>query len=136
MMKARTFGAAALAVLSIAVGACERSDVNGIGSNTPNEDAPPQLDLIGVIDCSVGEWGWVSGGGDIHNGAPDVSTYEVVVGFYDDDRRLGEKRTWIRDVDPGESARFETHVWLNDDATAMTSCEVVTINRWSVRLQR
>ena len=122
-------------MMSLLLGACERSELNGIGSNTPSEDAPPQLDLVGTVECSVGEWGWVSGGGEIRNGAGDVSTYEVVIGFYDGDRRIGEQSTWIRDVDPGEAARFEAHAWLNDDANAMGACDVITINRWSVRSQ-
>jgi hypothetical protein len=60
-----------------------------------------------------------------------VSTYEIVIGFYDGETRLGDRNTWIRDVDPGESARFEAHVWLGDDAGDTASCEVLTINRWT-----
>ena len=134
-MRARTVGAVALLVMSVVLGACERSEVNGIGSNTPAEDAPPQLDLVGSTECSVGQWGWVSGGGEIRNGAADVSTYEIVIGFYDGDRRLGDQSTWIRDVDPGESARFEAHLWLDEVASSMTSCDVVTINRWSIPMR-
>lgn len=134
-MRTRTIWVVALLVSSIVLGACERSEVDGIGSNTPDENAPPQLDLVGVTDCSVGEWGWVAGRGDIRNGAVEVSTYEIVVGFYDGERRLADRSTWIRDLDPGESARFEANVWLNDQAGATTSCEVVTINRWSIPTQ-
>lgn len=130
-MTTRTLGTTVLLTLLLLLGACERSEVDGIGSNTPSEQSPPQHDLVGRIECSVGEWGWVSGQGDVHNGAGNVSSYEVVVGFYEGERRLGDRNAWIRDLDPGESARFEAFLWLGDDAAAVTSCEVITINRWS-----
>ena len=122
---------AVLLMVALMVGACERSEVDGIGSNTPSEVAPPQRDLVGQVECAIGEWGWVSGEGEIRNGAGDVSTYEVVVGFYDGETRLSDQNTWIRDVDPGESARFEAYAWLGDDAGRMASCEVLTVNRWT-----
>jgi hypothetical protein len=122
-----------LCVAVLFLGACERSEIDGIGSFTPDEVAPPQHDLVSLDDCSVGEWGWVSGEGEINNGSTSVSTYEVVLGFYDGERRLGDQNTWIRDLDPGESARFEVYAWLDDHASAMSACEVLTINRWSAR---
>ena len=67
-------GAALLLLLSVVLGACERSEGNGIGSITPDTDAPPQLDLVSMGSCSAGEWGWVGGDGVISNGAADVST--------------------------------------------------------------
>lgn len=126
-------GVALLLLLTVVLGACERSEVNGIGSITPDADAPPQLDLVSMGSCSAGEWGWVSGDGVISNGAGDVSTYEIVVGFYEGERRLGDQNTWIRDLAVGESASFDVHAWLDDEANAMTSCRVLTINRWSAR---
>lgn len=123
----------ALCVVPLLLGGCERTEIDGIGSITPNEAAPPQLDLVALGDCTVGELGWVSGEGEIRNRSDAVGTYEVVVSFSDADRRLGDQRARIRDLYPGESARFEVHAWLNDDAASMTSCDVVTINRWSAR---
>jgi hypothetical protein len=130
-MTMRRSGAILMLVLAFALGACERSEVDGIGSNTPSEEAPPQRDLVGSVDCTVGEWGWVSGEGQVRNGAVGASTYEVVVGFYAGDVRIGGQSTWIRDIDPAETATFDAYAWLGDDAATMTSCEVVTINRWT-----
>lgn len=130
-MLMRRQAAVLVLALTLALGACERSEIDGIGSNTPSEEAPPQRDLVGLVDCSVGEWGWVSGEGQVRNGAVGASTYEVVVGFYAGDVRIGDRSSWIRDIDPAETATFDARSWLGDDAATMTSCEVVTINRWS-----
>ena len=129
--KTRTRALALALLLSVALGACERSEVDGIGSFTPDDAAPPQHDLVSMDDCTVGEWGWVSGEGVINNGAADVSTFEVVVGFYDGERRIGDRSARIRDLAPGESATFDVYAWLDDEASEMTSCRVLTINRWS-----
>ena len=131
MMEKHWKSLAVVLMMALVIGACERSEVDGIGSNTPSDAAPPQRDLVGPVECAIGEWGWVSGEGEVRNGAGDVSTYEVVIGFYDGETRLADQNTWIRDLDPGESARFETHAWLGDDAVSMASCEVLTINRWT-----
>lgn len=135
MMNTRMTTTAVIVALSVLLGACERSEVDGVGSNTPSEDAPPQHDLVEPLGCVVGEWGWVSGEGEINNATNDVATYEVVVAFYDGSRRLADQNTWIRDVEPAESARFEAYAWLDDEADTMTSCEVITINRWSARIR-
>lgn len=131
MMDIRRSGVIVLIVLATLLGACERSEVDGIGSNTPSEEAPPQRDLVGQVDCSVGERGWVTGAGQVRNGATGTSSYEVVIGFYAGGVRIGDRSAWIRDIDPAETATFDANVWLGDAADTMTSCEVVTVNRWT-----
>ncbi len=123
----------ALLVLPIALllAACERTEVNGIGSYTGDEAHPPQLDLVSSGGCSIGEWGFVSSSGRIVNNTDDVASYEVVVAFGDGDERLGQGATWIRDLDAGATARFEATRHLGDAAGRVDTCDVITINRWS-----
>lgn len=120
--------AAILAVLLLS--ACERTEVAGIGSYTPDDAAPPQLD-VAMGSCSIGEWGWVTGSGTVENGTDDVATYEVVVGFDSGEVRAGQGSAWIRDLGPGQAATFSASTHLGDRAPTMTSCDVITINRWS-----
>ncbi len=109
--------------------ACERTEVDGIGSYTPDDAAPPQRD-VSIDDCSIGEWGWVTGTGTVENHTDDVASYEIVVGFDSGDLRAGQGSAWIRDLDPGRSATFSASTHLGDRSGSMTGCEVVTINRW------
>lgn len=117
-----------LAVLVLS--GCERSEVNGIGSYTPDDQAPPQLDVT-LDDCAVGEWGWVTGNGMVQNRTGDVATYEVVVAFDDGDVRIGQGSAWIRDLGAGTRAAFRASTHLGERAPAMSNCQVITVNRWS-----
>lgn len=117
---------------ALALTGCERSEVNGIGSYTPNDIAPPQLD-VSVDECRIGEWGWVTATGLVQNRTDDVASYEVVVAFDVDDVRAGQGSDWIRDVDAGTAARFRASTHLGDEATGMTDCRVLTVNRWSAQ---
>lgn len=119
-------------MLVVAATACERSEVNGIGSYTPDAAHPPQLDVT-IDDCRAGEWGWVHGTGTITNTTDDVATYEVVVAFVDGAVRLDEGSDWTRDLNPGASARFEASTWLGERASRMTTCSALTVNRWGAR---
>ncbi len=116
-----------LAVLALS--ACERTEVDGIGSYTPDDAAPPQLD-VALGNCTIGEWGWVTGSGTVENGTDDVATYEVVVGFNSGDVRSGQGSAWIRDLGPGQVATFSASRHLGDRSQTMSGCEVITINRW------
>lgn len=119
-----------LIAMTALLSACERSEVNGIGSYTPDEVAPPQLD-VAVGSCSIGEWGWVTGTGTVENQTGDVATYEVVVGFEAGEVRIGQGSTWIRDLAPGQTASFSASRHVGDAAPTMSHCDVITINRWS-----
>jgi len=120
---------------SLLVTACQRSEVNGIGSYTPDDAAPPQLDLVDDAACDIGDWGWASGSGTIENRTTDVATYEVVVAFHEGEVRLGEASSWIRDLPAGVTARYEATGFLGDEAPLLTDCSVITINRWSADTQ-
>jgi len=109
---------------------CERTELNGIGSYTPDDLAPPQLD-VAMSGCSIGEWGWVTGTGTVQNRTDDVATYEVVVVFESGETRLGQGSTWIRDLSAGQTATFDASTHLGERSGEMSSCEVATINRWS-----
>lgn len=120
---------------TLLVTACQRSEVNGIGSYTPDDATPPQLDLIEDATCDIGDWGWVSGAGTIENRTADVATYEVVVAFHEGSVRLGEASSWIRDLPAGGTARYEAARFLGDEAPVLSDCSVITINRWSADTQ-
>lgn len=108
---------------------CERSEVDGIGSYTPDDVAPPQLD-VAMGDCSIGDWGWVTGDGTVVNQTDDVASYEVVVAFDAGEVRVGQGSGWIRDLAPGQTAKFSVSTHLGDDADSMSACDVITVNRW------
>ena len=123
----RALVAPILAVLVLS--ACERTEVDGIGSYTPGDAAPPQRD-VAMGSCSIGEWGWVTGSGTVENGTDDVATYEVVVGFDSGEVRAGQASTWIRDLGPSQVATFSASTHLGEGSSTMTDCAVITINRW------
>ncbi len=110
--------------------ACQKSEVNGISSQTGDDEFPPQLDLASFERCKVGELGWVGGGGEITNNTPETATYEIVVAFLADGTRMDQRSTWVRDLKSGEKASFEASKFLWDRASTVNDCEVVTINRF------
>ena len=125
----RTLLYSILAVLLLAATACEYSEIDGIGTRTADEDNPPQSDLTSFAGCEPGDLGQWRFDATITNNSPTVASYELTVAFYDDDTRLDEASSWVRDLKPGESAAAETGRWI-DGADRVTHCEVLTINRW------
>jgi len=111
------------------LGACEYSEVDGVGTRTADEENPPQLDLTSFDGCQRGELGQWRADATITNNTDVVSTYELTVSFYDGDVRLAERGTWVRDLKPGEAAKVD-HGWWIDGADDVTRCEVLTINRF------
>ena len=79
---------AALALLPF-LAACQRTEVNGIGSYTGDAEQPPQLD-VSEVTCDIGEWGWVRASGSVQNPTDSTATYQVMVAFERDGVRLGE----------------------------------------------
>lgn len=75
----------------------------------------------------VGQWDTA---GSITNNTAAVASYEVVVGFYDDDVRLSQRSRWIRDLKPGEKARVDEGFWVGPKADEVTNCKVILINRF------
>lgn len=110
--------------------ACEYTEVNGIGTRTPDEIAPPQNDLVDFAGCqraALGQWQAI---GSIVNNSTKVSSYELTVGFYAGETRLAQRSQWIRDLKPGEEALVNGSWWVGENADAVTSCQVITINRF------
>ncbi len=114
----------------LALAGCKRTEVNGIGSYTGDDDEPPQLDLATFAGCRVGEWGWVHGTGTVENRTADVATYEIVVAFSDDGTRVDTRSAWIRDLAAGATAQFDAARWFGENASAVDGCQVITVNRW------
>lgn len=120
-----------IALLSLAITACERTEVNGISSATGDEAHPPQLDLDSFNGCTTGELTYVKGQGTVTNQSPATASYEVVVGFYGSNgTRIDQASTWVRDLQVGETASFEAGKFLGDRAATVDTCEVITINRF------
>lgn len=126
MVKTLVIALVALASLT----ACERTEVNGIGSYTGDTDRPPQLDVVGSAGCEVGEWGFASADATIRNNTDDVATYEVVIAFEADGVRLGQGNAWVRSLDPGQRGDLTVTRHLGDSASDLTTCRVITVNRW------
>ena len=120
-----------LAVLALLpfLAACQRTEVNGIGSYTGDATQPPQLD-VSEVTCDVGEWGWVRASGTVQNPTDSTATYQVMVAFERDGVRLADGGDWIPDLAPGQTAAFTAREYLSDDAASMDSCAVLTVNRW------
>ena len=129
-MKLRSFILIPVLFALMFLTACERSEVNGIGSYTPDAVAPPQLDAA-VGSCVIGASGRVAGHGLVVNPTAGVATYEIVIAFEDDDLRLGQGSAWIRDLDSGQTVSFDAAAHLGDRSGSMTGCRVITANRRS-----
>ena len=126
----RTLTAIMLVVALVAVTSCEYSEVDGIGTRTPDDVHPPQHDLSSFEGCRPGELGQWRVAAEITNNSPDVATYELTVAFYEGTTRLDEVGTWVRDLRPGETAAVDAGRWI-DGADRVEHCEVLTINRWA-----
>ena len=122
-------GLAAL-LLAVVVAGCAYSEVNGIGTRTADDDHPPQNDVTSFAGCEQGDLGRWLASGEVTNNSPTTATYEVTVAFYDDDTRLDERSTWIRNLRPGEVAAIDSGWWI-DGGERVNRCEILTINRWS-----
>ena len=110
--------------------ACERTEVNGIGSYTGDPAQPPQLDVVGSDRCAAGEWGFALADATIRNNTADVATYEVVIAFESDAVRLGQGSAWVRSLDPGQTSELTVTRHLGEAAAELTTCRVITVNRW------
>lgn len=111
--------------------ACEYSELDGVGTRTPDEDFPPQLDVVAFEGCQGASLNQVRATGEVVNNSPSTATYEVIVAFLDADQtRLDEKSTWIRDLRPDERAAVD-HTWWIDGRDLFATCEVLIVNRWS-----
>ncbi len=126
-MRINILMAAGLAVLGLS--ACEYSEIDGVGTRTADEEFPPQSDLTAFDGCEPGDLGQWRFDAEITNNTPNVASYELTVAFYDDDVRLGEFSTWVRDLKPDETAAADQGWWI-ENGEDVTRCEVLTINRW------
>lgn len=117
------------ALVAFGLTACEYSEVNGIGTRTADEVAPPQLDLASFDGCSPGELNTWRASATLINNSAKAASYEVVFAFYEGDVRVDEKSDWVRDLLPGEQAAIDRGWWV-DGADVITSCEVLLINRF------
>lgn len=125
----RTLLCSILAAALLVATACEYTEIDGIGTRTADEENPPQSDLTSFGGCALGDLGQWRFDAVLTNNSPTVATYELTVAFYDDDTRLDEASSWVRDLRPGESAVADTGRWI-EGADRVTHCEVLTINRW------
>lgn len=117
------------AFLILALSACEYSELNGVGTRTADEAAPPQLDIASFDGCSRGDLGQWKASATLVNNSLKPASYELVVAFYDGETRLDEASHWVRDLLPGEEAVIDRGWWI-EGADAVTSCEVLLINRF------
>lgn len=117
------------ACLLLILTGCEYVEVDGVGTRTWDETAPPQDDVASFDGCEPGSLDRWQARGEIINNTDSVASYEVVVAFTDGEVRLDERSEWIRDLGPGERAALNRSWWL-DDPDAVTGCELLTINRF------
>ena len=118
--------------LALLTTACEYVEVDGIGTRTMDEVNPPQSDIASFTGCEpapLNQWRAV---GEVVNQTDKVSTYEVVVAFYDESTRLDERSEWIRDLKPGERAAIDRSWWL-DDPSRVTGCQLIMIKPLRLR---
>ena len=127
-MRIKALAAAAAVLLTLS--ACEYSEIDGVGTRTADEEHPPQYDLTSFDGCSRGDLGQWRFSAEVTNNTPKVASYELTVAFYESDVRLDEFSTWVRDLKSGERAAAEQGWWI-EGAERVTTCEVLTINRWS-----
>jgi len=113
----------------LALSACEYVEVDGIGTRTADAVNPPQHDVAAFDGCEPAELERWRARGRIVNSTDRVASYEVVVGFYDDEVRLDERSEWIRDLAPGEEAAIDRAWWV-DEPDRVTECRLLLINRF------
>jgi len=120
---------AAGAVTVLLLGACQYSELNGIGTRTGDDQHPPQLDLASFDGCEKGDLDQWRASAELVNNSPTTASYEVVVAFYENDTRISQRSHWVRDLRPGERAVVDRGWWV-DNPDRVTSCDVLLINRF------
>lgn len=122
-----------LVIAALAIGAtataCEYVEVDGVGTRTMDEVNPPQHDIASFSGCQPETLDRWRARGEVTNLTEKVSTYEVVVAFYDGNTRLDERSEWIRDLRPGETAAIDGAWWV-DDPKRVTNCRLIMVNRF------
>ncbi|MEM7142334.1 MAG: hypothetical protein AAF548_15025 [Actinomycetota bacterium] len=108
--------------------ACEYQQVDGVGTRTMDDEFPPQLD-VALGSCSLDEWNRWHADLAITNNTAQVQTYEVTVGFYDDDIRLSQRAHWVRALRPGEIAEVDASWWV-ESPERVDDCRLLTVNRF------
>ena len=114
---------------TLALTACEYSEIDGVGTRTGDPDHPPQLDLATFDGCERGDLGQWRVSAELINHSPTTASYELTVAFRAGDTRVDERSVWIRDLRPGERASVE-HGWWIDQADRVTDCVPLTVNRF------
>ncbi len=104
--------------------------MDGIASNTGNEEFPPQRDLESFDGCADRLGGWVEASGSLVNRSTTAASYRIVVGYSAGEDRIEENGTWVSELGPGERRRFDVAVWLPDGPT-IDQCAVLVIDRWN-----
>lgn len=114
----------AIALLS----ACRYEQVDGVGTRTMDPEFPPQEDVV-LDGCHRDELGRWHADVAVTNNTPVVQTYEVTIGFYDDDTRIAQRAHWVRALRVDEVAEPDAAWWV-DSADRVTDCRVLTVNRF------
>ena len=115
--------------LPLTASGCRYETIDGVGTRTADADAPPQADVT-LVGCREGELARWHATTRITNHTDEVQTYEVTIGFYDDDIRLGQRAHWVRALRPGETAEADPSWWI-DSPERVDDCRLLTVNRWA-----
>lgn len=119
---------ALVAFLVVALTACRYDEVDGVGSRTADDEFPPQLD-VAFAGCELGPLGQWHATATVVNPTDVPVTYELTVGFYDDDVRLAQRSHWIRELRPLETAEVDAGWWV-ERADRVDGCRLLTVNRF------
>ena len=116
--------------LVVVATACEYREVDGVGTRTFDEEFVPQDDIDRFDGCALTAAGQWRVDGEITNNTDEMASYAITIAFFDGDTRLEERSLWIRDLHPDESAEMNRGWWING-SDQVTSCEVLTIDRFT-----
>lgn len=116
------------ATLVLAVG-CRYEEVGGVGTRTADDEHPPQAD-VELVGCRTGDLSRWHATVTITNHTPEVQTYEVTIGFYDDEIRLAQRSHWVRALRPGEVAEIDPSWWI-ESPDRVSDCRLLTVNRFA-----
>jgi hypothetical protein len=99
-----------------------------VSDNTTN---PPQADLNGDTECTIGQFGSVAAKGTLTNHSSQTSAYMIQVSFNDAAKvRFAEGSDFHNDVRAGETVLWEAsgHV---DPVDGPWTCDVVSVERFA-----
>jgi hypothetical protein len=104
--------------------------VDGIKSDTGDDEFPPQRDLEPDIACAT-DVDSLRASGVVRNRTDEVANYTLFAAWDRDGHQVAQAETKVDAVPPGATRQWEITVMLRGDASDTADCSIIRINRTS-----